>query len=151
MTIKANSVKDYIKQLPPERADSIQSLITVFKENLPKGFELMINYNMPTFVVPKSLYPKGYHVDNTQPLPFISIASQKNHIAIYHSGLYMDQALLTWFKKMYESKYNKRLDMGKSCLRFKKEPDIPYDMLVDLASKLSPTDYIHMYENVIKR
>jgi hypothetical protein len=151
MTIKAHNVKDYLDHLPLERAKIIQTLIAVFEDNLPPGFELEIRYNMPTFVVPKTLYPKGYHVDKTQPLPFISIASQKHHIAIYHSGLYMDQTLLEWFKKTYESKYNRRLDMGKSCLRFKKETEIPYDMLTELASRISPKDFIQMYEDVVKK
>ncbi len=151
MTVKVNTVEAYINQLEPNRADIIQTLLSKFEENLPAGFKLKIQYNLPTFVIPKSLYPNGYHVNPKLPLPFISIAAQKHHVAIYHFGLYMDEDLFTWFKTTYEAKTNTRLDIGKSCIRFKKADMIPYDILAELATKITPDKYITMYEQKMKR
>ncbi len=150
MSIEVSTVQDYVNQLEPERAEIIQTLLSVFETKLPTGFKLEVHYNMPTFVIPKSLYPKGYHVNPKLPLPFISIAAQKHHVAIYHFGLYMDEDLLTWFKTTYESKYNTRLDIGKSCIRFKKADMVPYDILAELATKITPDKYITMYEQGMK-
>lgn len=102
---------------------------------------------MIAFVVPHSLYPKGYHCDSKQPLPFISIASQKNFVSLYHMGLYAEESLLEWFQERYKLLINKKIDMGKSCIRFKKYEDIPFELIKELSSKFTPQDWIQKYES----
>lgn len=148
---KANSIEDYLSALPAERQEAMRRLRTVIKENLPKGFEECITYGMIGYVVPHSLYPKGYHVDPKLPLGFISIASQKSHIALYHMGLYGSEELLTWFKSAYAAAGVGKLDMGKSCIRFKQPNKIPFELIGDLAKKLTPKAWIAAYEAVLNR
>lgn len=120
--------------------------------NLPNGFEEQISYGHIGFVVPHSMYPNGYHCDPTSPLPFIGLASQKNFIALYHMGIYSDEKLLNWFKEEYPKHAKRKLDMGKSCIRFKKTDDIPYDLIGRLASKITPDQWIATYEkNLLTR
>lgn len=119
MIIKAETPEDYIKQIPDERKPDVEKLRQVILQNLPEGFEETISYDMIAYVVPHSLYPKGYHVNPEMPLPFINIASQKNFIAFYHMGLYAKRDLLEWFKSEYPKHSKTKLDMGKSCVRFK--------------------------------
>lgn len=114
--------------------------------NLPNGFEEQISYGHIGFVVPHSMYPNGYHCDPTSPLPFIGLASQKNFIALYHMGIYSDEKLLNWFIEEYPKHAKRKLDMGKSCIRFKKTDDIPYDLIGRLASKITPDQWIATYE-----
>jgi hypothetical protein len=101
--------------------------------------------------VPHSLYPDGYHCDPKLPLPFVNIASQKNHIALYHNGLYAMPELQEWFKDQYGKRVPAKLDMGKSCIRFKKPDHIPFDLIGELLEKLSVTDWIQTYERTVKR
>lgn len=150
MQIKASSTDEYINQLPENRKEAIQKLRNAINDNIPSGFEECINYGMIGYVVPHSLYPNGYHVNPELPLPFINIASQKNHIAIYHSGIYTDPDLLNWFKNEYASISKAKLDMGKSCIRFKKPDDIPYELIGKLAGKITPKQWIQLYENALK-
>ena len=146
-----DSVKDYINLLESDRKKTITQLINVIEQNIPKGFEKVMNYGMPSFVIPHSIYPKGYHVTPDLPLPFIGIASQKNHIGFYHMGLYADSKLLDWFISEYP-KYSKlKLDMGKSCIRFKNISEIPYELIGILSSKMTVKDWIDIYEQNIKR
>lgn len=120
--------------------------------NLPNGFEEQISYGHIGFVVPHSMYPNGYHCDPTSPLPFIGLASQKNFIALYHMGIYSDEKLLNWFIEEYPKHAKRKLDMGKSCIRFKKTDDIPYDLIGRLASKITPDQWIATYEkNLLTR
>lgn len=120
--------------------------------NLPNGFEEQISYGHIGFVVPHSMYPNGYHCDPTSPLPFIGLASQKNFIALYHMGIYSDEKLLNWFIEEYPKHAKRKLDMGKSCIRFKKTDDIPYDLIGKLASKITPDQWIATYEkNLLTR
>jgi uncharacterized protein YdhG (YjbR/CyaY superfamily) len=148
---KAISVEEYLSGLPVERQEAMRRLRTVIKKNLPKGFEECMAYGMIGYVVPHSLYPKGYHVDPNQPLGFISIASQKSHIALYHMGLYGSDELLNWFKTAYAAAGVGKLDMGKSCIRFKHPDKIPFELVGALAKKLTPKAWISAYEAVLNR
>ena len=146
-----DSVKDYINLLESDRKKTITQLINVIEQNIPKGFEKVMNYGMPSFVIPHSIYPKGYHVTPDLPLPFIGIASQKNHIGFYHMGLYTDSKLLDWFISEYPKYCKLKLDMGKSCIRFKNISEIPYELIGILSSKMTVKDWIDIYEQNIKR
>ena len=150
MQYKANTPKEYISQIPEERKESIKKLQQVIKENLPKGFEETIQYGMIGYVVPHSIYPDGYHCDPKIPLPFMNVASQKNFIAIYHMGMYAKKELLDWFVGEYPKHCKRKLDMGKSCIRFKKIEERPYELIGELASKMSVKEWISIYETAIK-
>lgn len=142
-------VSEYIDGLEPDRKEKIERLVALFKKHLPKGFALDFQYRMIAFVVPQTLYPKGYHVDPKLPLPFINIATQKSHIAVYHMGLYASPVLLRWFTDEL-NKRNLTVDMGKSCLRFKVRQELPYDLLAELATRVSPAEWIQIYEQTRK-
>ena len=147
MKIEAQSVQEYLENLPDERKEPIEKLRKIISENLPIGFEEQLSYGMIGYVVPKSIYPKGYHCTPELPLPFLSIASQKNSINLYHMGIYAEEKLLHWFQEEFPKHSKKKLDMGKSCMRFKKPEDIPYELIGELASKMTPQDWIEKYEN----
>lgn len=151
MQIKASTPDDYIAQLPDERQDAIIKLRKLALENLPNGFEECINYGMLGYVVPHSIYPDGYHCTPILPLPFMNIASQKNFVAVYHSGIYADKTLLDWFVGEYPKHCKTKLDMGKSCIRFKKIDQIPYELFAELCRKMSVNDWIKLYEKNVKR
>ena len=123
----------------------------VIINNLPKGFEEAMSYGMLSYVVPHSIYPQGYHCDTKQPLPFLSVASQKNFIAVYHMGMYADQNLLNWFVEEYPKHSKAKLDMGKSCIRFKKMDQVPVGLIGELASKMSVEEWIGTYERVFNK
>lgn len=146
MKIEANTVAEYLDAIPPERKAVVEKLLLVIEENLPIGFEKTMQYNMPGFVVPHEKYPPGYHVNPELPLPFISIASQKNFVAVYHMGLYADEDLLAWFTSTYPEHSQRKLDMGKSCIRFKNVEHIPYDLLGELATMITVDGWIESYE-----
>lgn len=150
MPIKPTTVEDYINALTPDRKEAVSKLRQVFLENLPEGFVETINYGMIGYVVPHTLYPEGYHCDPKQPLPFINIASQKGFIAIYHIGLYADDKLLEWFTSEYPKHSKTKLDMGKSCIRFKKTEQIPFELIAQLAKKITPNDWIETYVKQFK-
>ena len=141
-----STVQDYLQTLPAERVQAIEHLRSVIKKNLPKGFEECISYGMIGYSVPHSLYPKGYHCDSKIALPFLSMASQKNFIALYHMGIYADPNLLNWFTHEYPNHSKAKLDMGKSCIRFKKMDQIPFDLIGELATKMTPQQWIELYE-----
>ena len=143
--------EEYIVQLTEDRKEVIEKLRSVILKNLPNGFEEGINYGMIGYYVPHSIYPDGYHCTPELPLPFMNIASQKNSVNVYHSGIYADKELYDWFVREY-SKYSKRkLDMGKSCIRFRKLDEIPYELIGELCRKLSVEQWIRMYEMNIKK
>lgn len=142
---------DYIAQLPAERQLVVEQLLELFRENLPEGFEETISYGMIGFVVPKSLYPAGYHCDPSLPLPFIAIAAQKQFTALYHMGIYAKPDLNKWFTHEYQQLQIGKLDMGKSCIRFKKPERVPWKLLKELAGKMTVEDWISLYEEKIKR
>jgi len=151
MQIKASNPEEYIGQLPQDRQAAISQLRRVILQHLPKGFEETMSYGMIGYVVPHSLYPAGYHCDPKLPLPFMSIASQKSHIGFYHMGLYADEQLLQWFLDEFPKHSSRKLDMGKSCLRFKNPEHIPYVLLGELVMKMEAEDWIALYEKNYKR
>lgn len=142
---------EYIAALPEDRKDPIKKLRNTIKKNLPNGFEETVSGGMINWVVPHKTYPAGYHCDPKRPLPFLSLASQKNNISLYHMGIYSDPDLLKWFQDEWAKASKRKLDMGKSCIRFKKPDEIPFELIGQLASKMSPTDWIAQYESVVKR
>ena len=151
MTSNANTPEEYINALPQERKEAVSQIRKVILENLPKGFSETMGYGMLGYVVPHSIYPDGYHCDPKTPLPFISVASQKNFIAVYHMGVYAHKELYDWFVNEYPKYSNRKLDMGKSCFRFKKIDEIPYKLIGELASKMTPKEWIKIYETSIKK
>ncbi len=151
MKIEANSPGEYIKQLPEERQQVMTKLRQTISDNLPEGFEETMSYGMIGYVVPHSVYPEGYHCDPTLPLPFVNIASQKNYVALYHNGIYADKKLLDWFTTEYPKHSKTKLDMGKSCIRFKKPESIPFDLIGDLMQKMTTKEWIRIYEANVKK
>ena len=149
MQIFVDTVEEYISQIPEERRDAFRKLLETVDRNLPTGFQQTMQYGMVTWVVPITTYPAGYHCAKDTPLPFISVASQKNFIALYHMGIYMDDKLLNWFVDEYPKYSKRKLDMGKSCIRFKKVEDIPFELLGELAQKITPQQWIENYEKVL--
>ena len=151
MQSKATNPEEYLNELPEERKAAVEKLRKTLLDNLPEGFEEGISYGMLSYHVPHSVYPAGYHADPKQPLPFINLASQKGYIALYHMSLYADKNFLDWFEKEYPKHSKRKLDMGKSCIRFKKMDDIPYELVGELASKVTPQQWIAQYEQNIQR
>lgn len=151
MQIKASNPEEYIAQLPPDRQEAMVQLREVILQNLPVHFQETMSYGMIGYVVPHSVYPAGYHCDPKLPLPFMSIASQKSHIGFYHMGLYADETLMQWFVDAFPQHSSRKLDMGKSCLRFKKAEHIPYGLLGELVAKMKAEDWIALYEKNYKR
>ena len=147
MQSKAKTPQAYVDSLPEERKVAIEKMRQAIKETLPKGFEEVMCYGMLGYVVPHTLYPKGYHCDPKLPLGFISVASQKNFVALYHMGIYAKPELLDWFVGEFPKHSKSKLDMGKSCIRFKKMNDIPYALISELASKMTAQDWIDCYES----
>jgi uncharacterized protein YdhG (YjbR/CyaY superfamily) len=148
MKAKETTVADYLESLPEDRKKAMNDIRVAIAKNLPKGFEEGMQYGMIGFFVPHSLYPKGYHCKPAEPLPFISLASQKNFIAIYHMGIYATPDLMDWFLSAYEQANIGKPDMGKSCIRFKKMDKIPFDLIGTLASKMTPAEWIDTYEKL---
>ena len=151
MESKARTTKEYIAELPEDRKEPISKLRETILKNLPRGFEEVMSYGMIGYVVPHSLSPAGYHVNPELPLPFINIASQKNFIALYHMGIYSDKDLLNWFVSEYPKHVKTKLDMGKSCIRFKNTNNIPYKLIGELVSKMSAEQWINKYEQAWKK
>ncbi|WP_339841473.1 DUF1801 domain-containing protein [uncultured Maribacter sp.] len=151
MKYSANSPEDYVNQLPQERREVIDKLRIIISQKLPVGFEEQLSYGMLGYVVPHALYPAGYHVNSGLPLPFINLASQKNFIALYHSGIYTNTDLMTWFVTEYPKYCKRKLDMGKSCIRFKNLDDIPYKLIAELCTKMTVREWIDLYEKNLKK
>jgi uncharacterized protein YdhG (YjbR/CyaY superfamily) len=151
MQIKANTPEEYISKLPEDRKEAIIKLRKVVLKNLPKGFQECIGYGMLGYVVPHSVYPKGYHCDPKVPLPFANIASQKNFISFYHMGIYGNPELLNWFVKEYPKHTDAKLDMGKSCIRFKKPEQIPFKLIGELMTKVTVEEWIDCVESTLAK
>ena len=151
MKIEASTPEQYTAQLPDDRKHAISKLRQTILSNIPKGFKETMSYGMIGYVVPHSIYPAGYHCDPKQPLPFINIASQKNFIALYHMGIYANKELFEWFVTEYPKHSKSKLDMGKSCIRFKKMEQIPYELIAELARKFSVDKWISTYQTLINR
>lgn len=143
--------QEYEETLPDDRKQAISRLRKIILKNLPKGFVEEMGYGMIGYVVPHTLYPEGYHCNPKLPLPFMGIASQKNFIAVYHMGIYADPDLLEWFKNEYPNYSKTKLDMGKSCIRFKKMNEIPYELIGKLAAKMTAQEWIALYEKQFKK
>lgn len=150
MQSKAKTVEEYFQTVQEKHHDAILELRRVILENLPEGFEERLSYGMVGYVVPHSLYPAGYHCDPKLPLPFVNLGSQKNYIALYHNGVYAVPALLEWFVTEYAKVSKHKLDMGKSCIRFKYMDDIPFDLIGQLISKMTVDEWITFYEKNTK-
>ncbi len=151
MTSKATTVDEYINAAPDDRKEALQKLRNVILDNLPEGFQECISYGMIGYVIPHSIYPKGYHCSPELPLPFLSFASQKNSINIYHMGMYANPELYNWFVSEYPKHSSQKLDIGKSCLRIKKPKNIPFELIGELVKKLSPSDWITLYESAFRK
>jgi uncharacterized protein YdhG (YjbR/CyaY superfamily) len=147
MQINAETPDEYIAQLPEDRKAVMERLRKTILDNLPEGFEEVNSYGMIGYVVPHSIYPDGYHAKPELPLPFINIASQKNFIAVYHMGIYANPELMDWFTNEYPKHCKLKLDMGKSCIRFKKPDQLPFDLIGELAGKVSVEEWVRTYEN----
>jgi hypothetical protein len=152
MQSSAQSVDEYIRQVPDLQHEAFVILRKTILENLPKGFAEQMSYGMVGYVVPHNIYPNGYHCDPKLPLPFLSIAAQKNFIALYHMGIYANPDLLDWFSDEFPKHSKLKLNMGKGCIRFKNGSQIPYILIGELAKKMEVPDWINMYEsNFIKK
>lgn len=149
MQSKAQTPEEYFDTLPIERKEAMKQLRNTILKNIPKGFKEVMSYGMVGYVVPHSTYPNGYHCDPKLPLPFLNIASQKNFIALYHMGIYSDPKLLDWFTKEFPKHCKAKLDMGKSCIRFKKPEQIPFALIGELVSKMTPQQWIERYETLL--
>ncbi|AZB22675.1 DUF1801 domain-containing protein [Kaistella haifensis] len=151
MKTEGNTVEAILSNVPPERAEAFNSLHKTIVNNLPEGFEAAISYGMLGYVVPHRIYPAGYHCKPAEPLPFASIASQKNSINFYHMGIYANPELLDWFVAEFPKHSKQKLDMGKSCIRFKKLEEIPYELIGELMTKMSVQQWIDLYESKFKK
>ncbi len=151
MQRKSETIEAYLEHLPDDRREVMKKLHDTIMSNLPKGFEPQMSYGMIGYVVPHSVYPSGYHCDPKLPLPFMSIASQKNAVSFYHMGIYADGGLLEWFQSEYPNHSKTKLDMGKSCIRFKKPENIPFELLAELVKKMSAEEWIKTYETILKK
>ena len=151
MATKPETPDQYVADLPDNRKEVIQRLRTILKDNLPAGYEEEISYGMIGYVVPYSIYPAGYAVKPKVPLPLVNLASQKNHVALYHMAVYAVPGIAEWFEAEYPKYCKTKLDMGKGCIRFKKMDDIPYDLIGELARKVDVQTWIDTYENEVKR
>ena len=150
MQYKASSPEDYISQVPEERQEILKQLRKTVHDNLPEGFEEGIQYGMIGYYVPHSIYPDGYHCTPKEPLPFMSFASQKNSINLYHSGIYASPDIHKWFVEEYPKHSKYKLDMGKSCIRFKRINDIPFELIAELCQKMTVDQWIDLYETNLK-
>jgi hypothetical protein len=151
MRSEASTPEEYLEQLPADRKEAMLKLRNEIIKNIPSGFQERMGYGMMGYCVPHSIYPKGYHCDPKQPLPFAGLASQKNFIAFYHMGIYANPKLLDWFVKEYPKHTDARLDMGKSCIRFTKPEKIPFKLFGELMSKLTVKDWINLYESAFQK
>jgi Domain of unknown function (DU1801) len=152
MQSNATTVDEYLAELPPARQTALAQLRTLIRNKLPSGFVEQMQWGMIGYVVPHATYPAGYRTDPKQPLPFLALASQKAHIAVYHMGIYGDPKLLAWFTTAHAKASPKKLDMGKSCIRYKQPADIPFELIGALAGKVTPAQWIDQYErNLGKR
>jgi uncharacterized protein YdhG (YjbR/CyaY superfamily) len=151
MTSEAKTPAQYIKELPEDRKEAVSELRNIILKNIPEGFKEVMSYGMLGYVVPHEIYPAGYHCNPKLPLPFVAIASQKNFIAFYHMGIYANPKLLKWFVDEYPKHSKAKLDMGKSCIRFKKPEQIPFKLIGELIKKVTVKDWIACYEKNLKK
>ena len=147
----ANDVDDYIGSAAPEMRDGLARLRQTIRDAIPPGFSEEMSYGMIGWVVPREAYPAGYHCDPSLPVPFLALAAQKRYISFYHLGLYAAPDLYEWFVSEYgKLGYRRKLDMGKSCIRFKYPDEIPYDLIKELVGKMTLAGWLELYEHSIK-
>jgi len=151
MKASGNTVEEILNNVPEDRAEAFNKLHTIIVQNLPKGFEAAISYGGLGYVVPHTVYPAGYHCKPIEPLPFAGLASQKNSINFYHMGIYSDPELLDWFVAEYPKHSKQKLDMGKSCIRFKKFDQIPVELIGELMQKMTVKQWVDLYESKLKK
>jgi hypothetical protein len=151
MKATGNTVEEILTSIPADRAEAFNKLHDVIVHNLPEGFAPAMSYGGLGYVVPHTLYPAGYHCKPSEPLPFAGLASQKNSINFYHMGIYSDPKLLEWFVAEYPKHSKQKLDMGKSCIRFKKMEEIPYALIGELMQKMTVQDWVDRYESQLKK
>ncbi len=151
MKASGNTVEEILNNLPEDRAEAFNKLHAIIVQNMPKGFEAAISYGGLGYVVPHTIYPAGYHCKPTEPLPFAGLASQKNSINFYHMGIYSNPELLEWFVSEYPKHSKQKLDMGKSCVRFKKFDQIPFELIGELMQKITVKQWIDLYESQFKK
>ena len=151
MQILAQSVEDYLSKIPEERQEVFKKLFDTVNDNVPQGFKTGISYGMVGWNVPFETFPAGYHCTPGLPLPFMSLASQKNFIALYHMGMYAKPELLDWFVAEFPKHSKRKLDMGKSCIRFKKMDEIPFELIAELSKKMTVDEWINIYESNLKK
>lgn len=148
MQSKAKTVYEYLAELPEDRRQEIEAIRAIILKNLPKGYEEGMQYGMIGYFVPHSLYPAGYHCDPKQPLPYAALASQKNYMSLYFMGLYGDTEEMAWFQKAW-AETGKKLDMGKSCIRFKCVDDLPLKLIGQAIKRFPVKRYISDYETTM--
>ena len=151
MKATGNTVEEILTSVPADRAEAFNKLHDVIVQNLPEGFAPAMSYGGLGYVVPHTLYPAGYHCKPSEPLPFAGLASQKNSINFYHMGIYSDPKLLEWFVGEYPKHSKQKLDMGKSCIRFKKMEEIPYALIGELMQKMTVQDWVDRYESMLRK
>ncbi len=151
MQSNSTTPQEYIDSLPIERKVFVEKLRTIILENLPPGFQEVMGYGMLGYVVPHQIYPEGYHCNPKLPLPFINVASQKNFISLYHMGIYANPELMDWFSGEYSKLVKTKIDIGKSCIRFKKMDEIPFELIGELVKRMSVEDWISCYESNFKK
>jgi len=151
MKVEGSTPNEYVSNIPEERQAVFSKLRQTVLDNMPTGFEERMSYGMIGYIVPKTIYPAGYHCNTELPLPFANLASQKNFIAFYHMGVYAKPELYKWFTEEYAKRCKYKLDMGKSCVRFKKMDDIPFDLIGELMQKMTVADWVATYEENYKK
>lgn len=144
MRTDTRSIDEYINSLPPDRQQALEKVRKVILDNLPEGYEEEMNWGMITYQVPLEVYPDTY---NKKPLMYAALASQKNHMAVYLTGIYTDEKQREEFENAYRAT-GKRYDVGKSCVRFRKLDDLPLDVLADAIAALEMDDYIDLVKKV---
>jgi uncharacterized protein YdhG (YjbR/CyaY superfamily) len=151
MTSLKITIESILANVPEERKEAFTKLHQTIVSNLPEGFEPGISYGMLGYVIPHHHYSAGYHCKPSEPLPFASIASQKNSINFYHMGIYSEPSLMEWFVAEYPKHSAQKLDMGKSCIRFKKPDQIPFELIGQLMQKMTAKEWIALYEHNLKK
>jgi len=149
MQSKAKTVNQYLKELPADRKAELSKVLAVIRKNLPKGLTEQMSSGMIGYVVPHKLYPPGYHCDPKQALPFAGLAAQKNYMSLYMMTVYGDPRMQKWLREQFDAR-GKRLDMGKSCIRFRKADDLPLDVIGEAIGRVSVADYITFCEDAAK-
>jgi uncharacterized protein YdhG (YjbR/CyaY superfamily) len=151
MKSEANSVEEYLATLPEERRKALNELRKLAKKYLGKEIKEEMSYGMIGWVIPHRVFPAGYHCNPALPLPFVSVASQKSGISLYHMGLYADKQLMNWFVQEYPKHCAAKLDLGKSCIRFKKPEEIPFKLIGALFEKMNTTQWIKLYTQQLRK